>query len=84
MAMTPEEHIAQKAQGMPASFRATYLKAMRGNSKAAAIKAFCCECVGYEDAVEQIRHCTALTCPLFPYRPYRRPADRHQKPAERS
>ena len=32
-----------------------------------AIKAFCWECVGWE--WQEVNHCTAPACPLYPYRP---------------
>lgn len=42
-------------------------------SKAAAIRAFCCTCVGgiVPGWRNEIRTCTAPECPLFPHRPYK-------------
>ena len=39
-------------------------------SKSLAIRAMCYHCVGGEQAVQTIRHCTSTTCPLHPVRPY--------------
>jgi hypothetical protein len=39
-------------------------------SKSLAIRAMCYYCVGGEQAVQTIRHCTSITCPLYPVRPY--------------
>ena len=41
-------------------------------SKAAAIKAFCCTCMGglVPNWRNDIRGCTAPNCPLYPHRPY--------------
>ena len=55
---------------MPETMRATYRLAMAGRSKAAAIRAFCCECTGWSRA--EVRDCTDTGCPLFKYRPYRK------------
>lgn len=38
-----------------------------------AIKAQCLHCTGYERTV--VRNCTALLCPLHPWRPYQLKAD---------
>lgn len=43
------------------------------DSKAAAIKAMCQECMGYDDgSTAAIRDCTSPACPLYPHRPYQR------------
>jgi hypothetical protein len=39
-------------------------------SKSLAIRAMCYYCVGGEQAVQTIRHCTSRDCPLYPVRPY--------------
>lgn len=54
---------------MPSSCRAVYRRAVKGKSQAAAIKAFCLECVGWARA--EVTSCTAPACPLFMYRPFR-------------
>ena len=45
-----------------------YLRALKGDSPAAAIKAFCLECVGWQK--EEVKLCTAPACPLYRYRPF--------------
>ena len=67
---TQEAAIKSRLAQMPETCRKTYLRAMQGRSMAAGIKAFCTECVGW-DRNEVVR-CTALACPLYPYRPFRR------------
>ena len=62
--------IHDRALEMPENCVRTYLRAIRGRSMRAAIKAFCCECMGWEDYHRGIRDCTSPACPLFPYRPF--------------
>lgn len=64
-----EEQIAERLTNMPESWRKTYLKAVGGKNRAAGVKAFCQECVGYERA--EVTACTDRGCPLWLYRPYR-------------
>jgi hypothetical protein len=66
---TQEEQIERRCQQMPHIHLANYKRAMRGRSMKAAIKAFCLECVCWQK--EEVRRCTALACPLYPYRPYK-------------
>lgn len=56
---------------MPERFRRSYRMAMGGRNRAAGVRSFCCECMGWEDVVVGIRGCTSALCPLYPYRPYR-------------
>lgn len=46
--------------------RERWLKNKR--SLRASVDAFCFECVG--DKIEEVRHCTAVDCPLYYVRPY--------------
>ena len=70
--MTNEQQrqIAERRAQFPDIHKANYNKAMRGRSLRAATKAFCLECVCWQK--EEVRECTDLACPLYPYRPYRR------------
>lgn len=43
---------------------------LKPQSKSLAIKAMCYHCVGGEQAVQTIRHCTSTCCPLYTVRPY--------------
>lgn len=43
---------------------------LKPNSKSLAIRAMCYHCVGGEQAVQTIRHCTSTSCPLYTVRPY--------------
>lgn len=63
------EQIAKRRAQMPNIHIANYDKAMKGKSMKAAIKAFCLECVCWQK--EEVRLCTSLACPLYPYRPYK-------------
>lgn len=55
---------------IPTNARGVYKRACLGNSKAAAIKAFCIQCYGWVACVQEIRTCLSPACPLYPYRPY--------------
>jgi len=65
------ERIQKRIDDMPESCRGIYQKAMKGKSKAAGVKAFCLECMGWNRA--EVKRCDTVTCPLFPYRPFRSP-----------
>ncbi|MBE3098087.1 MAG: hypothetical protein IMZ44_13295 [Planctomycetes bacterium] len=62
------EQIRRCLEDMPPTFRRTYLLAVAGKSKAAAIKAFCAECVGWER--REVALCTAPACALYAFRPF--------------
>jgi hypothetical protein len=51
---------------IPKKYRGIYDRAMTGRSQAAAIRAHCLMCVGWQR--EEVKLCTAPTCPLYPYR----------------
>jgi hypothetical protein len=53
---------------IPKKYRKIYKKAVETNSKAAAIEAFCLECVCWQK--NEIINCSCLTCPLFGVRPF--------------
>jgi hypothetical protein len=65
---TRRSFVAKRLADMPKSARNTYLRAMGGRSPRAGIKAFCNECCGWQRA--EVARCTALACPLYPYRPF--------------
>jgi hypothetical protein len=58
--------IEKRCGDVPVSMRRAYLKAMKGDSPAAGIRAHCRECLGFE---RDATGCTAPACALFPYRP---------------
>ena len=60
----------ERLEEMPTGCRMTYIRALKGKSMAAAIKAQCMECVGW--IRDEVRQCSALACPLYPYRPYKK------------
>jgi hypothetical protein len=60
--------IDRRLAQMPLKSRSTYRRAVGGKSRLAGIKAFCMECCVHDRAA--IRDCTALACPLYPYRPF--------------
>jgi len=60
---TYQNRIITKAQDIPMRFRKTYIDAMKGNTRAKAMKAFCNECMGFSGD-----ECASPTCPLFPYK----------------
>jgi hypothetical protein len=71
---TQQEQIEQRRKQMPKIHRANYDDAVSGKSRKAAIKAFCLMCVQWQK--EEVRLCTDLGCPLYPYRPYKNRAKR--------
>ncbi len=62
------ERIAQRRADMPDVYRKNYDTAMTGNSRKAGVKAFCLECMMWQR--EEVRRCTSVACPLYPYRPF--------------
>jgi len=61
--------IRKRLDSMPVTCRMGYVKAMSGKSPAAGIRAHCLECVGWQR--REVARCTAVACPLWPYRPYK-------------
>jgi len=70
-----EVQIETRVRDMPKPYRNMYKTAMRGRSVGAATRSFCLECVGWQR--EEIKHCTDLGCPLYPYRSLRRGHRKH-------
>ena len=62
--------IREFARKVPDSYRVNYLKAVSGKSRAAAVKAKCLDCCCWQR--KEVRLCTAVTCPLWKYRPYQK------------
>lgn len=60
------EKIKKEAAKYNPQTRKIYLRAMTGASRKDAMTAFCCSCMGYNP--NEVKECTAPTCPLFPYR----------------
>jgi len=67
---TPEREalIERKLAEMPVTARKRYVTALQGGSREAAITSFCWECMGWVRT--EVELCTALACPLYPYRPF--------------
>ena len=64
--------IRERLSTMPESFRLTYMEAITSNSLAAAIKAQCSECMGWDR--ESVKNCTSPACSLYSRRPYQKGA----------
>lgn len=62
--MHPE--VKRRLDQMPPRCKETYKRAVKGSSRAAAIKAMCQECLGWELSKGD---CTAPGCPLYAFRP---------------
>ncbi len=60
--------IKQRLSQIPKLHQAIYKKAVSGKSRKDAIKAFCLMCFCWQK--EEVRQCTDLACPLYPYRAY--------------
>jgi hypothetical protein len=65
---TRRSSVAKRLADVPKTAQNTYLRAVGGRSPRAGIKAFCNECCGWQRA--EVARCTALACPLYPYRPF--------------
>ncbi len=65
-ASVPNADQMKRLEEIPPRQRPVFLRAWRGNSRKAALRAFCLECMGYESA--EVNRCTARACPLYPYR----------------
>ena len=65
-----DQAIQKCQQSIPEVYRSNYKKAMSGNSRAAAVKAKCLDCTCWNRT--EVAHCSVETCPLWPYRPYRK------------
>ncbi len=65
---TKRSQIEKRCLEMPKTWRRGYLKAMRGKSMQAAIKAHCGECVGWDR--NEVTECVSYACPLYLYRPF--------------
>jgi hypothetical protein len=77
--LTPRQ--VKTLAGIPVSRRKPFLAAYTARSKASAIKAFCIQCLGYED-ISGITACTAEACPLWRFRPYQKRAADGAPPME--
>lgn len=66
-----KNEVERYAETIPELCRGTYLRAARKESSPRqAIKAKCCDCMGYENAVKRVRECSSYKCPLWMFRPY--------------
>lgn len=68
IASVVEERRAAKVAGVSGIYQRIFERAYSGHSPKTAIKAFCLDCTGFMRS--EITNCTALACPLYPYRPY--------------
>ena len=66
-----KDKLEKKIAGMPMNCREVYRKAMTGKSRVSAVRAFCQECMGYDNYAIEIRECPSPMCPLYEYRPYK-------------
>ena len=69
MSKTQAQQILERRAQMPDIHKANYDKAMNGKSLKSSTKSFCLMCVCWQK--EEVRLCTDLACPLYPYRPYK-------------
>ena len=54
------------AREIPEKYKPLYCRAVEGQSRAAAIRAFCLMCCNWKPA--EVRLCPSKTCALWPYR----------------
>ena len=60
---------------LPSQVRGFFERAYKGDSRAAACKAKCIDCTGWEEYKLRIGDCQTVSCPLHPYRPYQKGSD---------
>lgn len=61
---------------IPKLHQGLYRRAHAGHSRQASIKAMCLECQGWDDgAMQAVRECEAIRCPLHSVRPYQTAED---------
>lgn len=71
--LTATENLKQRIDSVPQRYKRAYLEAITGEGGLAnAIKAKCLECVNFEDVDSNIGDCQIRSCPINPYRPYRK------------
>jgi hypothetical protein len=73
-----QEKIERCIAKIPASYRKTFLKAVSKSSMRAAVNAKCQDCCNWQ--LLEIRHCQAVTCPLWAYRPYQKTESLSEQP----
>ncbi len=56
----------KRLEDCPRKFRDLYRRAWSGNSRKAAVRAHCLECVGW--SAKEVALCTAPACPLYEFR----------------
>lgn len=69
-----------RREDVPVKFRRLHDRALAGRSQAAAIRAHCLMCVGWQ--IDEVKKCTAPTCPLFAYRMTGRKIPKLPQPSE--
>ena len=63
-----KDRIFKRLTEMPTDYQRTYMRAMTGKSRQAAMDAFCQMCVCWQR--EEVRKCSDPACPLYRHRPY--------------
>ena len=63
-------------KGIPSRYRGIFKAAYVGRSLRKAVSAFCLDCVGLDP--DEVRKCSAPTCPLWSVRPYQTSPVRRQ------
>jgi hypothetical protein len=65
-----QQKIKNRIAEIPKRYRGIYKKAVETNNKAAAIEAFCLECVQWQKG--EVADCSCLVCPLYGLRPFKK------------
>ena len=68
MPLNRNEQIMQRREEIPRMYRGIYDRAVKGQSRSAAITVFCLECCGFQR--KEVTTCTSVICPLWAVRPY--------------
>lgn len=66
-------NLGQYLRLLPKAYKRLWFRAHTGDlTRAAAVKAKCIDCSGYQK--EEVTNCQVSTCPLHKYRPYQKPS----------
>ena len=63
------DKIQKRLNDIPTAYKNNYKKAMAGKNRAAGVKSFCLECMGWQRV--EVKNCESVACPLYPYKPYK-------------
>lgn len=65
------DKLRQRVLSVPKNYQRNYARALAGRANLRqSIRSKCCECVGFENVLQEVGNCKVFTCPLWHHRPY--------------